>query len=138
VLQKLGSEHVLVVHGKNGMDEISPAGPTLVGELRNGEVREYEIQPEQFGLPLHDLAGLKVADAQESKEVVLTVLHGDMGAARDTVLLNAGAALYAAGVADSMADGIERARHSIDSGAAKVKLDSLVRFTQSCEPPPQQ
>ncbi|TAK90402.1 MAG: anthranilate phosphoribosyltransferase [Burkholderiaceae bacterium] len=138
VLQKLGSEHVLVVHGKNGMDEISPAGPTLVGELRSGEVHEYEIHPEQFGFPLHDLTSLKVADADESKEVVLTVLHGEMGAARDTVLLNAGAALYVAGVADSIADGIERARHSIDSGAAKITLDSLVRFTQSCEPPPQQ
>lgn len=132
VLQRLGSEHVLVVYGADGLDEISPADVTYVAELSNGEVTEYEIHPNDFCIPTHPLSSLKVADAQESKAMMLSVLAGESGAARDTVLLNAGAALYAAGLANSISDGIVLAQRSIDSGAAKAKLDAYVAATQAC------
>lgn len=132
VLKRLGSQHVLVVHGKNGMDEISPAGATLVAELNEGTITEYEIHPEQFNLDVHNLDALKVVDAQHSKGVLLDVLKGVPGAARDTVLLNAGAALYAAGICASIAEGVERARQSIDTGAAQAKLNALIEYTQQC------
>ncbi|RCS56783.1 anthranilate phosphoribosyltransferase [Parvibium lacunae] len=133
VLQRLGSEHVLVVHGADGLDEISPAAVTYVAELKDGEVTEYEVHPNDFCIPTHDLATLKVADAAASKAMMLGVLAGESGAARDTVLMNAGAALYAAGVASSMAEGITLAQRSIDSGAAKAKLDAYVSATQKLE-----
>jgi anthranilate phosphoribosyltransferase len=131
VLQKLGSRHVLVVHGENGMDEISLSGDTLVGELRNGEIREYRIHPTEFGLTPCDMAALKVANAEESKSRILEVLSGKPSPARDIVTLNAGAALYAADVASSIADGVERARAAIESGAARAKLDRFVAFSRS-------
>jgi anthranilate phosphoribosyltransferase len=130
VLQQLGSKHVLVVHGKDGMDEISLGAATLVGELKDGEVREYEIHPEDFGLAMVSNRGLKVADAAESKEMVLESLSGTAGTPREIVVLNAGAALYAADVAGSIAEGIERARAAIMSGAARRKLDDFVALTQ--------
>jgi anthranilate phosphoribosyltransferase len=130
VLQQLGSKHVLVVHGKDGMDEISLGAATLVGELKDGEVREYEIHPEDFGLAMVSNRGLKVADATESKEMVLESLSGTAGTPREIVILNAGAALYAADVAGSIAEGIERARAAIMSGAARRKLDAFVTLTQ--------
>ena len=133
VLQRLGSEHVLVVHGADGLDEISPAAVTYVAELKDGEVTEYEVHPNDFCIPTHDLATLKVADAAASKAMMLGVLAGESGAARDTVLMNAGAALYAAGVASSMAEGITLAQRSIDSGAANAKLDAYVSATQKLE-----
>ena len=130
VLQRLGSRHVLVVYGKNGLDEVSLAGETLVGELVNNEIREYTIHPEQFGLPVYDGEALKVADAAASKEKVLAVLANRRGPERDIVILNAGAALYAAGIAGSIADGVGLARDTIESGAARAKLDEFVAYTR--------
>jgi anthranilate phosphoribosyltransferase len=129
VLQRLGITRALVVHGKDGLDEISLGGATLVGELRDGKVREYEIESEQFGIPMASSRNLRVENAAESKAMLLQVLDGAGGVARNIVLLNAGAALYAAGVAGSMADGIRRARAAIDAGLARVKLDQFVAAT---------
>ncbi len=130
VLQRLGSEHVLVVHGADGMDEISFAGDTYVAELKNGQVKEYVVNPQQFGLPLHDVKNIQVQNAVESKAMVLAALNGEQGAARDIVLLNAGAAIYVAGMAESIQDGIKRASEVIDSGAAKSKLEQLTALSQ--------
>ena len=132
VLQKLGANHVLVVHAKDGMDEISIAAATEVAELRNGKLSDYEIKPEDFGLARADLNTLKVADAAESLKVIEGVLAGNQGPARDIVLLNAGAAIYAADLADTLADGISKAAAVIDSGAARTRLDALVRVSNSC------
>src|SRR5213595_1815497 len=123
VLQRLGSKHVLVVYGKDGMDEVSLGAATMVGELKDGEVREYEIHPEDFGLRMISNRGLKVAGVQESKEMVLESLGNMEGTPREIVVLNAGTALYAANVAGSIGEGIEQARESIASGSAKKKLD---------------
>ncbi|HJR11885.1 MAG TPA: anthranilate phosphoribosyltransferase [Rhodanobacteraceae bacterium] len=131
VLQRLGMERALVVHGKDGLDEISLGGATLVGELGNGEVREYEIEPEQFDIPMASSRNLRVADARESRAMLLQVLEGHDGVARNIVLLNAGAALYAAGVATSIQDGIGRARGAIDDGSARAKLDRFVAVTRA-------
>jgi anthranilate phosphoribosyltransferase len=131
VLQRLGVVRALVVHGKDGLDEISLGGATLVGELRDGKVREYEIESEQFGIPMASSRNLRVDSAAESKAMLLQVLAGDEGVARNIVLLNAGAALYAAGVAGSMAEGIDRARGAIDAGSARAKLDQFVATSQA-------
>ncbi|MEO8756019.1 MAG: anthranilate phosphoribosyltransferase [Casimicrobiaceae bacterium] len=130
VLQRLGAQHVLVVYGKDGMDEVSLGAATMVGELKDGEVREYEIHPEDFGLSMKSNRGLKVMDAAESKEMVLEALGNVEGTPREIVILNAGTALYAANVATSIGDGIERARAAIASGAAKRKLEQFVATTQ--------
>jgi anthranilate phosphoribosyltransferase len=130
VMQQLGADHVMVVWGKDGMDEISLGAATLVGELRNGEISEYEIHPEDYGLQMVSNRGLRVADAAESKEMVLEALGNTPGTPREIVTLNAGAALYAANVAASVADGISRAREAIASGAARAKLDEFVNFTR--------
>ena len=130
-LQRLGAEHAVVVYGRDGMDEVSLGAATLVGELKDGEIREYEIHPEDFGLAMQSNRSIKVATPAESVTLLRGVLDGEAGAARDIVLLNAGVALYAAGVAATMADGIERARAAIDSGAAKDRLAQLVTFSQS-------
>lgn len=130
VLQQLGSRHVLVVHGKDGMDEVSLGAATLVGELKDGQVREYEIHPEDFGLRMVSNRGLKVANRDESKAMVLEALEGREGTPREIVTLNAGVALYAANVVDSIALGIERARDAIASGAARRKLDQFVATTR--------
>lgn len=124
-LQRLGSEHVMVVHGADGMDEISFTGDTYVAELKNGEVKQYTVNPTQFGLPIHQLNTIQVQNAEESKAMVLDVLSGKPGPARDIVLLNAGAAIYVAGVVESLAAGIEKAKQVIDSGAAMDKLNQL-------------
>ncbi len=131
VLQRLGSKRAIVVWGKDGMDEVSLGAATMVGELRDGEIREYEIHPEDFGMHMKSNRGLKVADAQESKEMLLEALSGVEGAPREIVVLNAGTALYAAGIADSIADGIVRARAAIASGAAMRALDDFVAATRS-------
>jgi len=131
VLQRLGVERALVVHGKDGLDEVSLGGATLVGELRNGRVREYEIEPEQFGIPMASSRNLRVADAGESKAMLLQVLDGLDGVAHNIVLLNAGAALYAAGIAASIADGITRADRAIGDGSARTRLDQFVAATQA-------
>mgnify|MGYP000914916116 FL=1 len=132
VMARLGAHHVLVVHGKDGMDEISLGAATLVGELKDGEIREYEIHPEDFGLHMAASRNLRVDSVTASREILLAVLDGkDNGAAREVVIFNAGAALYAANVAASIEEGIERARAALASGAARAKLDEFVRFTQS-------
>src|SRR5471032_1562310 len=127
VLQRLGSKHVLVVYGKDGMDEVSLGAATLVGELKDGEIREYEIHPEDFGLRMISNRGLKVADAVESKAMLLEALDNIEGTPREIVILNAGVALYAANVAGSIPDGIERARSAIassgESQARAVRRD---------------
>ena len=130
VLQRLGAQHVLVVYGKDGMDEVSLGAATMVGELKDGQVREYEIHPEDFGLSMKSNRGLKVTDAAESKEMVLEALGNVEGTPREIVTLNAGTALYAANVAASIAEGIDRARTAIASGAAKRKLEQFVAMTQ--------
>ncbi len=127
-LQRLGAEHAVVVYGCDGMDEASLGATTLVGELKDGEIREYDIHPEDFGLTMRSSRTLKVESPEQSVAMLRGVLEGQPGAARDIVLLNAGIALYAAGVAPSMQDGIARAAQSIDSGAAQAKLQALVAF----------
>jgi anthranilate phosphoribosyltransferase len=134
VLQRLGAERALVVHGRDGLDEITLAGGTLVGELRNGAIEEYEILPGEFGLPMCDLRGIRVDSPEESKAMLLGVLDDVPGPARDIVLLNAGAALYAAGVAASIGEGVERARQAIASGAARAKLEAYVAATHAPSP----
>ncbi len=129
-LQRLGAEHALVVYGKDGMDEISLGAATVVGELKNGEITEYEIHPEDFKLNMSSNRALRVETPEQSKAMLMGVLNNEPGAARDIVILNAGAALYAANVADSIADGIEKARVVIESGAAKVKLQQLVLLSK--------
>lgn len=135
VLERLGARHVLVVHGVGlgrgpGLDEISLSGPTMVGELRNGEIHEYDIHPEDFGMPVYDAKPLQVASSAESKAKVLEALSGREGPVRDVVLLNAGAALYAADIAGSIREGVQLAREAVASGAARAKLDQLVAFSQ--------
>ena len=134
VLQRLGSEHVMVVYGMNGMDEVSLSGETLVGELHKGEVREYVVHPSDFGLPVYDSRVLRVANQQESVACIRRALSNEDGPVRDVVLLNAGAALYCAGVAASVADGVKRAREAVASGAAQRKLEQFVAVTQKLKP----
>lgn len=129
VLQRLGSRHVLVVHGSDGLDEITISGETHVGELKNGIVTGYTIRPEDFGLKSAAIETIRVADSEQAKAMLLSVLDNVAGAARDIVLLNAGAAIYAAGVADTLAQGVEKARQAIESGAAREKLQQLTAFT---------
>ena len=130
-LQRLGAEHAVVVYGRDGMDEVSLGAATLVGELKNGEITEYEIHPEDFGLQMASNRALKVETPEQSRDMLLGVLAGDTGPAREIVCLNAGVALYAANVVPTMAEGIAQARASIDAGAAKAKLDQLVTRTHA-------
>jgi anthranilate phosphoribosyltransferase len=125
----LGAQHALVVYGQDGLDELSLGASTLVGELKDGQVTEYELHPEDFGLAMAATRRLRVADATESAAMLRGVLAGDAGTARDIVLLNAGAALYAANLVSGVPEGIERAREVIDSGAARAKLDAFVAAT---------
>jgi anthranilate phosphoribosyltransferase len=130
VLQQLGARHALVVWGRDGMDEISLGAATLVGELRDGEVREYEVEPEDFGLAMASSRNLRVESVDESKAMLLGVLDGDGGVPHDIVCLNAGAALYAANVSGSIGEGIALARHTIASGAARAKMQAFVAATR--------
>lgn len=125
-LQRLGAEHAVVVYGRDGMDEVSLGAATLVGELKDGDIREYEIHPEDFGMGMVSNRSIRVETPQESLEMMSGVLDNRSGAAKDIVVLNAGVALYAANVAESIASGIELARNAIESGAAKRKLTALV------------
>jgi anthranilate phosphoribosyltransferase len=129
VLQRLGSRHVMVVHGLEGLDELSVCGETLVAELKDGEVREYHVHPRQFGMPQSEMRELQVTESAASKEMLLGALSNRPGAARDIVALNAGAAIYVCGLADSFEAGVARAQHVIESGAARKKLDQLVGFS---------
>jgi len=130
-LQRLGGEHALVVYGRDGMDEVSLGAATLVGELRNGEISEYEIHPEDFGMPMASNRSFKVETPQASLAMMRDVLDDKAGPARDVVVLNAGAALYAANVAASIREGIEKARAAIGSGAARAKMEQLVRVSKT-------
>jgi anthranilate phosphoribosyltransferase len=130
VMQRLGADHVLVVHGRDGMDEVSLGAATMVAELLDGQVREYEIHPEDFGLQMQSARQIRVNDAAESKGMLLGALDNLPGAARDIVVLNAGVALYTAKLADSVADGIGKAREAIASGAARAKVDAFAKYTQ--------
>jgi len=130
-MQRLGAEHAVVVYGRDGMDEVSLGAATLVGELKNGEIREYEIHPEDFGMTMASNRSIKVETPDQSRDMLLGVLGGEPGPARDIVLLNAGVALYAANVAADIQAGIALARTAIDSGAAKARLEQLVVKTHA-------
>jgi anthranilate phosphoribosyltransferase len=130
-LQRLGAEHAVVVYGRDGMDEVSLGAATMVGELKAGEITEYEIHPEDFGLPMASNRALKVETPEQSLQLMRQVLDNTPGPARDIVILNAGVALYAANVAPSMKDGIARARAAVESGAARSKLEQLVKVSKS-------
>ena len=130
VLQRLGSKHVMVVYGLDGMDELSISGETAVGELVDGGVREYTIHPSQLGLELYDRRAIQVNTVEESKAMILAVLDNQSGPALNIVLLNAGAAIYVAGKAKTIEAGIEKARAAISSGGAKDRLERFVAFTQ--------
>ena len=129
VLQRLGSRHVMVVYGLEGLDEISVSGETLVGELKDGEVREYRINPAQFGMQASDLSAIRVTDGAQSREMVLAALDNRAGAARDIVALNAGAAIYVSGLVESHEQGVRKALAVISSGAARRKVQELADFT---------
>ena len=129
-MRELGAEHVLVVHGKDGLDEISLGASTLVGELRDGQISEYEVHPEDFGLQMMSNRSIKVANADESRDMLLAALANQPGAAREIVCFNAGAALYTANLADSIGAGIVKAREAIASGAARAKVDQFVLCTR--------
>ena len=130
-LQRLGAEHAVVVYGKDGMDEVSLGAATMVGELRNGEISEYEIHPEDFGMPMASNRTFKVDTPEQSRDVLCAVLDNQAGPARDIVVLNAGAALYAANVASSIRDGVARAQAALAAGAARARLDQLVALAGS-------
>lgn len=130
-LQILGSEHVMVVHSADDMDEISFSADTFVAELKHGQVHEYMLNPTQFGMPLHDINSIRVENAQHSSEIILGLLSGETGPARDIVLLNAGAAIYVSGLADDLPTGIAQAAHAIDNGAGMRKLQQLKQLSQA-------
>ena len=131
VLKQLGSKHVMIVHGENGLDEISLSGPTFVAELKHGFVTEFKIEPKQFGLDLAPIDALKAADKDASMAILIAVLDNKPGPAKDIVALNAGAAIYVAGLASDLWGGVTKAREMIESGKARAKLDELVKFTAS-------
>jgi anthranilate phosphoribosyltransferase len=128
-LQRLGAEHALVVYGRDGMDEVSLGAATLVGELKDGEISEYEIHPEDFGLTMASHRALKVDTPEQSRDMVLSVLDNQEGAPRDIVALNAGVALYAANVAPTIAAGLALAQQALAQGAGQAKLAQLTAFT---------
>ena len=132
VLRTLGSRHVLVVHAEDGLDEISIASPTRVAELKEGQVETYTLAPEQFGLQRASLDTLVIETAEDSLALIRRVLQGEAGPARDIVVLNAGAALYAADVVSSLQDGVVRAQSVLDAGLAFKKLEQLVEYTRNC------
>ncbi|WP_419634673.1 anthranilate phosphoribosyltransferase, partial [Thiolapillus sp.] len=131
VLQRLGARHVLVVHSKDGLDEISIGDKTEVAELKDGAIRRYSIWQEEFGMERASLESIQVADAGESLAMIRSVLEDHLGPARDIVTLNAGAAIYAAGLADDLKGGVDKARAAIASGEARNRLDRLVVVSQS-------
>ena len=129
VLQRLRSRHALTVYGKEGLDEISISGATMVGELKDGHIEEYTVHPEDFNMPVHDPRALRVGNIDESKAMLLAVLDNKPGAPLDVVSLNAGAAIYVAGLAPDLRTGVQLAREVIASGAARAKLSALVNFS---------
>ena len=131
VLHALGSRHVMVVHGADGLDEITVSGDTDVAELRDGQVREYRLNPGQFGLAVSPISAIRVETIDQAKAMLLAVLAGTPGAARDIVTLNAGAAIYVSGLTPTLEAGVRRAAEAIASGAARLKLDQLIAFSRS-------
>jgi anthranilate phosphoribosyltransferase len=131
VLQRLGSKHVMVVYGLDGLDEISISAETMVGELVDGQIKEYNVHPSDFGLELYDRGAIQVNTVDESREMILAVLGNQPGPARNIVALNAGAAIYTSGLTGTLKSGVERAAQAIQSGDAKRKLDELVAYTQT-------
>ncbi len=131
VLQQLGSRHVLVVHGSDGMDEISISAPTFIAELKDGKISEYTVTPEEFGLKSAPVNAIQVSDADTAKDMLMGALDNQMGPARDIVLLNAGAAIYVAGLTDTLAHGVRKAAETVASGAAKNKLVQLIQVSNS-------
>ncbi|VAW97003.1 Anthranilate phosphoribosyltransferase [hydrothermal vent metagenome] len=131
VLKNLGSRHVMVVHSDDGMDEISIAAATQVSELKDGEIRNYKISPEDFDIPLSGLESIVVDGAKQSLDIIKSVFNGDKTPARDIVLLNSGAAIYVAGLSDSLKSGIKKAKQVIDDGSAMKKLNDLIQYSQS-------
>ena len=130
-LQRLGAEHALVVYGKDGLDEVSLGAATMVGELKDGKISEYEIHPEDFGIQMASTRALRVETPEQSRAILQGVLAGNPGPAREIVLLNAAAALYAANVSSSIAQGLAAARQALDSGAAQAKLAQFIAATQA-------
>jgi len=130
VLERLGSRHVLVVHGRDGMDEASLGAATLVGELKDGQVHEYDIHPEDYGLAMVSARSIRVANRDESRDLLLQALENRPGTARDIVAFNAGLAIYAGNRAPSIQDGIEQAFELIASGAARDRLEAFCAWTQ--------
>jgi len=130
VLQRLGAKHVLIVHGRDGMDEASLGAATMVGELKDGQVKEYEIHPEDYGLSMVSNRSIKVSNREESRKLVLEALDNVPGTARDIVALNAGLAIYAGNKADSIEDGLARAFEALASGAARAKLEAFCAATR--------
>lgn len=131
VLQRLGSHHVLVAHGSDGMDEITISGSTLIAELKDGAVTEYTVHPSDFGLPSAPLDSIRAANVDEAKAMLLGVLDNQPGVARDIVQINAGAAIYVAGLAASLGDGVSKAGEIIASGAARNKLQQLIQISNA-------
>ncbi len=130
VLSALGAKHALVVHSHDGLDEISPAAPTHVCEVRDGDLREFDLTPDDLGIVQHPLEALAGGDAAENARIARRILEGELGARREVVVANAGAALYVAGAASSLREGVELARQSIDSGRALRKLEELIAVTR--------
>ena len=130
-LKQLGSNHVLVVHSEDGMDEISISTKTFITELKNGEIKNYEISPDNFGIKKHNIAELSVYNINESLTMMKSVLDNNDNAAKAIVSINAGAAIYAAGISDSIKEGVDKALDVIESGAAKKKLEMLIQHSQS-------
>ena len=133
VLQRLGSQHVLVVNGSDGLDEITISGPTSVAELKDGNISEYTVQPTDFGLQTASLDSIRVETKEAAVAMLRSVLDNQLGTARDIVQLNAGAAIYAAGLSDNLASGVKRAGEIIASGAAKAKLAELIQFSNKAQ-----
>ncbi|TMH74590.1 MAG: anthranilate phosphoribosyltransferase [Betaproteobacteria bacterium] len=134
VLQRLGSKHVMVVYGIDGLDEISISGETMIGELVKGEINEYMVHPSQFGLELFDRRAIQVNTVEESKAMIQAVLDNQPGPAHNIVAMNAGAAIYVAGLAESLKAGIERPSQAIKSGAAKQKMEQFIAFSKKTKP----
>jgi anthranilate phosphoribosyltransferase len=130
VLQRLGSRRAIIVHGLEGLDEISVSGPTAVAELNDGGIREYTIAPQDFGLPVHAGTAIRVDGVEQSKAMLLAALENEESAARDVVALNAGASIYVAGLAETLAAGVKLAQATIASGAPQKKLDAFITFTR--------
>ena len=130
VLQRLGARHAMTVFGLEGLDEISVSGKTLIGELKDGQIEEYTIHPERFGLPVHDPRAIRVNSAEESREMLISALSNQPGAARDIVAVNAGAAIYTGGKAANLEEGVEKAFELLKNGAARAKLDDFVQYTK--------